>query len=89
MTRGEFAEAVYSYCELTGASETAGYRTKIRNDAKKGVAHSAHRVKLAADVTYDRPLLLEDRRAWARRLGLKLVPDDDHDHLEPVGWEPK
>jgi len=87
VTRGEFAEAVYSYCVLLTAYETGGYRPVQRNTEKHGVAHSAHLVKLASDVQYLQPVPLVSREAWARRLGLKLVVEDTHDHLEPLTWE--
>lgn len=87
MTRGEFAEAMYSYCIMTGASETSGMRTRARNTREGGVMHSAHLVKLASDVTYDSVVIAEsERREWAHRLGLMLITEGDHDHLQPEDW---
>jgi len=86
VTLTEFAWAAYVYCTLTGASETSGARTRARNDLVGGVPHSAHLVGLARDVVYDEPIALEERQAWAQRLGLRLVVELDHDHLQPLDW---
>jgi hypothetical protein len=88
VTRGDFAEAIFTYCVLTGGSEIGGRRTEKRNALKSGVQHSAHLVKLASDVVYDTDIPFEVRSSWARRLGLKLIVEDDHDHLEPYDWQP-
>jgi hypothetical protein len=87
MTRSEFAEAVFTYCQITSASVTSGERTRVHNAAVGGVLHSAHLVGFARDVVYDAPILtLETRRDWALRLGLFLIVEGDHDHLQPLGW---
>jgi len=86
MTRGEFAEALYAYCVLTGASQTSGIRTYAHNRTEGGVAHSAHLVGLAADVTYDATPSSHERQEWATRLGLWLKIEGTHDHLQPLGW---
>lgn len=88
MTRAEFAEAAFSYCVLTGANVTSWIRTPRHNLREKGVAHSAHLVGLGLDVTYDIPVDLAERRAWASRLGLRLLAEEDHDHLQPETWVP-
>jgi hypothetical protein len=87
VTRAEFRDAVYTYCVMFGASETSGFRTHARNQALKGVAHSPHLVGFAVDVVYDAALSAQERAEWARRLGLLLVLESDHDHLQPLGWE--
>jgi len=86
MTRGEFAEAFYTYCVLTSASQTSGIRTPRHNRSETGVAHSAHLVGLAGDVTYDTTPTPEERREWATRLGLWLKIEGTHDHLQPLEW---
>lgn len=88
MTTGEFAQQVICFCTMFAASETSGFRTTMHNTAEHGVAHSAHRVGLGRDVVYD---VIPDEavaRKWAGALGLKLTREVDHDHLEPLGWEP-
>jgi len=86
MTIGEFAEAVAQYCQLTGASETSGGRTAEHNQKVGGVPHSAHRYFRGRDVIYDAPVPLPLRREHAHRLGLMLIAEDDHDHLQPADW---
>jgi len=86
MDPGAFARIVQVYCARTGASGTSWIRTEKHNKAEGGVAHSAHLVGLALDVTYDAPVPLAERIEWAARLGLRLITDDDHDHLQPLDW---
>ncbi|MGH7730836.1 MAG: D-Ala-D-Ala carboxypeptidase family metallohydrolase [Candidatus Eiseniibacteriota bacterium] len=86
MTRAEFTEAVFTYCCLTGASATSAERSERHNAAMGGVEHSAHLVGLARDVVYADQPPLEYRRAWALRLGLLLIHEGDHDHLQPLDW---
>lgn len=83
----EFHLAMMQYCVVTAASETSARRTIKHNLALGGVAHSAHLVFLARDVTYDVDLPLEYRQEYASRLGLTLIPEDDHDHLQPADWK--
>jgi len=86
MTRGEFAEAVYTYCTLLGGSVTSWIRTDERNRGVNGVEHSPHLVGLGADVEYDSPPTFQVRAEWAGRLELRLILEDDHDHLQPLDW---
>lgn len=86
MTLTEFAWAVYVYCTLAEASVTSWIRTRPRNDRQGGVLHSAHLVGLGVDVVYDEPPSLAERDEWADRLGLKLIAEGDHDHVQPKGW---
>jgi len=86
VTRGEFAEAIYTYCTMLGASATSALRSKHHNQLVGGVAHSAHLVGLAQDVVYDATPPQGERENWAARLGLRVVIEDDHDHLQPADW---
>ena len=87
MTLAAFAEAVTRYGALAGASATSWFRTREHNTAVGGVAHSAHLVGLGCDVVYDGSTLsVEWRTEWAARLGLRLIPEGDHDHLQPSDW---
>lgn len=89
MTLGEFAEAVRAYALLTNASATSWGRTTQRNQAVGGVLYSAHRVWLACDLVYDEPVVPKDQRIIiADRLGLKVLDEGDHDHLQPKSWVP-
>lgn len=88
MTIGEFAEKANTYCQLTGASEVGGRRTAARNKDKSGVAHSAHLAGLARDVVYDVEPPKSERGAWAAAMGLRILFEPDHDHLQPLEWPP-
>jgi len=87
MTLPEFRLACFVYCCIAHASETQGYRTGAHNVKVGGVAHSPHRFGFGDDVVYDDDAPVLDRVETARRLGLRLVPEADHDHLQPLDWE--
>ncbi len=88
MSRAEFAEAVYTFCFLTGASVTSWIRTPSHNAEIGGVKTSPHLFGLGADVTYDYSDSQERRKDCARRAGLRLLAERDHDHLQPLDWTP-
>ena len=86
MTIGEFAEAVSTYCFLHGGSITSWGRSTKHNKDVGGVPGSAHRFWRGADVVYDlKPDIT--RLEYARRLGLKILPEGDHDNLQPLDWK--
>ena len=88
MNIGEFAAAIAVYGLLMDASATSWGRTREHNAAVGGVGTSAHRFWLGVDVVYDHGLpQLEGARAYAERLGLKLIREVDHDHLQPLDWK--
>jgi hypothetical protein len=96
MTLGEFAEAAAQYCLMMDGSVTSWGRTTKRNTAVGGAKMSGHRFFRGLDVVYDDPTMLQAdhptypdgvRIIIARRLGLKLIPERDHDHLQPLDWE--
>lgn len=91
MNRAAFLENVYILGLKYGASVTSWFRSDIHNAAVGGVAHSAHRFGLGIDLVFDAPrsperdaLFVED----ARRLGIKVIVEGDHLHLQPLTWEP-
>lgn len=88
MTIGEFAEAVTTYCLIHRASTTSRMRTEMHNRAVGGVPLSGHRFGRAEDVVYDDAATRLDpaRIEVAKRLGLKLLVEGDHDHLQPLDW---
>lgn len=86
MTPPDFYGRVLSYCLLLRASTTSTFRTVRHNQDVGGVPHSAHLLGLAADVVYDDAPPEEERREWADRLGLWLLVEADHDHLQPSDW---
>ena len=86
MTRAEFNDAADSYCALFGASTTSAGRTPTHNAAVGGVAQSAHLFGRARDVVYDEPQSAAGRVAVGARLGLRVIIEVDHDHLQPLDW---
>jgi len=88
MTPEAFFSALRAYCGYFRASVTSYGRTGPHNIAVGGVRYSGHLLWLAADVAYDGSPPLEDRVAIARGLGLVVVVEADHDHLEPADYSP-
>lgn len=86
MTLGEFAEAVTQYCAMTRASVTSWGRTTRRNEQVDGVPYSAHRFFRAVDVIYDDAFGRLERERLAAAVGLRLIIEADHDHLQPLDW---
>jgi len=86
MTPGQFAECLIAYCAWAGGSVTSWGRSPERNEAVGGHADSSHLVWLGADIGYwpnpEPDLEIAQRRA--RRLGMKLVRESDHDHLQAL-----
>ncbi len=86
MTVEEFAGAMLSYvCRYRG-SVTSWIRSPERNGDVGGVKYSYHLLGLAADVVYEpnpKPLLADARRT-AAQVGLKVIRESDHDHLQPL-----
>jgi len=90
VTLGDYAEAVRTYCLLRGGSITSWGRTTRHNTRVGGVKNSAHRFFFGADVVYDfheATMTDANRFVEARRLGLKIIAEGDHDHLQPYDWE--
>jgi len=78
-----FAVAVYRYCQRVKGSVTSWIRTPFRNRSVGGVMRSLHLEALAVDVVLDAEFIqVDDRHLLAHELGLKLVVESDHDHLE-------
>jgi hypothetical protein len=87
VTPADFNDAVMRYCDLAHASVTSGYRTVAHNHDKHGVTYSPHLFGLGADVVYDDGADMGLRAERARRLGLRLLVEADHDHLQPWDWQ--
>lgn len=79
-----FATALIAFCYATRGSVTSWGRTEKRNAAVGGVPTSMHRQFLGADVVYDEPIAVDFAQQTARRFGLKVVRESDHDHLQPL-----
>ncbi len=90
MTPLEFADSLRAYCAATGGSVTSWGRTVAHNAKVGGVPESAHLLWTAADVVYDAngvppPGVTPHREALAARLGLQLIHEGDHDHVQGRG----
>jgi len=86
VTRSEFQDAVENYCIRFGCSVTGARRTVKRNTAKGGVAHSPHLFGLGADVVPDVEPDREEAIDVAARLGLRVIIESYHHHLQPQDW---
>lgn len=89
MTPVEFASAAMAYCAATGGSVTSWGRTVKHNTKVGGVADSGHVLWIAVDVVYDAngmppPGGSTARETLAARLGLMLIHEGDHDHVQPL-----
>jgi hypothetical protein len=69
----------------TGGSVTSWIRSKERNAHVGGVPSSLHRAALAVDVVYDTPISPVMVDQIALHLGLEVVHERDHDHVQPKG----
>jgi hypothetical protein len=86
MSSADFGLRVQLYCHLLEGSVTSWGRSVAHNAVVGGVPQSAHLYWLAVDVTYDGPRNLALALDTARRLGLLLIHEADHDHLQPIDW---
>lgn len=86
MTPDQFLDTVRTYCHRFNASITSYYRTPLHNTHVGGVRYSAHQVWLAVDVVYDDGTNLNGADEWASALGLEILHEPDHDHIQPKNW---
>ncbi len=83
MDTAAFAEKAKAYCDITKGSVTSWGRTPTHNRAVGGVPDSKHIHFLAVDVVHDHPIPpAETRQQIADMVGLRLIIESDHDHLE-------
>jgi len=82
MTTGEFVEAILTLAREFRFSVTSWGRSPQRNAEVGGHPESWHRAWLAVDVVLDAPQDQERFVKRARRLGLQVVMEADHLHLE-------
>ena len=84
MTPDGFAAALMAFCAWSRGSVSSWGRSAERNAEVGGHTHSYHLIWLAADVVYapnPRPAQAAARRR-AAQLGIKLIREGDHDHLQ-------
>lgn len=85
MSVSEFATVVFVLGRIYGLSVTSWGRTAARNEAVGGVRTSKHLSWLAVDVVPDDRSVLEELSAAAARLGLMLIDEHDHLHIQVGG----
>ncbi len=82
----DFFAKLRAYCDHFAASVTSYGRTPAHNRAVGGVTNSPHLAWLAADLVYDtRPDEL-DATDFATLIGIRLIREQSHDHLQPLDW---
>ncbi len=88
MTPYEFLTSLMIYCTRLGGSVTSYGRTPAHDHALRPLNHPPHVAWVGADVVYDARPTEELAVNEARAVGLKLLREVDHDHLQPLGWPP-
>ena len=84
MTVGEFAENVKALVEPHGGSVTSWGRSDAHAKKVGGFAGDPHTWWLGCDVVYDDVVPSIQRITQeAERLGLKLLREPTHDHIQP------
>jgi len=86
MTPHLFLDALMQLAGRFKFRETSGYRSAAGNQLVGGVKYSSHQFWLGRDVLLDpgedKDMFLEA----ARRLGLKVLDEGDHLHVQPLTW---
>ena len=77
-----FSDKVLALCLIYDCSETSGFRTEKRNAIVGGAPNSRHMEALARDIVPDDPGLTDLICQSARRLGLWVLVESDHIHLQ-------
>lgn len=84
-----FVMRVYGLAVVVPGSVTSWGRSLKRNAAVGGDPFSGHLFWLGVDYVADDPRQLERARTYCRLVGLVLVVEKDHWHLEPAAWTPR
>jgi len=85
MSYADFCLKVRVVCLLYGLSVTSWGRSRKRNKAVGGKANSWHLDFMAIDAEPDDPVELSELQYVCGRLGLEVVDEGDHFHIEPAG----
>ena len=87
MTPHTFLDALMQLAGRFKFRETSGYRSAGGNQIVGGVKYSSHQFWLGRDILLDPG---EDTVMFteaARRVGLKVLNEGDHLHVQPATWE--
>ena len=87
MTPHEFLDAMMQLASRHCFRETSGYRSRVSNANVGGKLFSAHQYWLGRDIILEPGESLEETKESARRLGLFLIDEGDHFHLQPLDWK--
>ncbi len=83
MSKREFQDIITTLHGRYAFSETSGHRTASRNALVGGHPNSRHLLGLAIDCILDDDIRDEgDFVADAKRLGLNVIVEGDHTHLQ-------
>ncbi len=77
-----FSDKVLALCLIYDCSETSVFRTDMRNTAVGGAPNSRHKEGLARDIVPDDLRQTDEVCQAARRLGLWVLVESDHIHLQ-------
>jgi hypothetical protein len=77
-----FSDKVLFLCLVFDCSETSGFRTNTRNIAVGGALNSRHLVGLGRDIVPDDQSRTDEVCQAARKLGLWVLVEGDHIHLQ-------
>ncbi len=80
----DFAARLLALALVSSLSVSSWGRTATRNRTVGGGALSNHLGWLAADMVPDDWKSLPRVQAFAKRLGLEVIPEGDHWHIEPL-----
>lgn len=86
---GGFVLRVYGLAVVVPGSVTSWGRSRKRNQGVGGDPFSGHLWWLAADFVPDDWKDEERARVYCRMVGLVLVKEGNHWHLEPAAWSPR
>lgn len=78
-----FVVRVHALCRKFDGSVSSWIRTAKRNQLVGGAPHSEHLSGFAMDVVWDDPPAIAVVQTEAADLGLKVIRESDHDHIQP------
>ena len=67
--------------------ETSGFRSAMDNAAVGGVHYSSHQFWVGADIILHGDVAHTEIIEAGRRLGLLVLDEGDHLHLQPLDWK--
>lgn len=85
MTPHDFLDMKMALAARFAFRETSGYRHPLWNETVGGAATSQHQVWLGTDIVLWYATDLAAFKKQAGRLGLTVVDEGDHLHLQPKG----